>query len=227
MKLTHIKSQFTSGHIAVIAIAFLILGGLTISQNWETVSGFFEDSNNEVATNTTLYYEYEAPVAPQVLGEDTTPDGPSVLNEDGTLSSLESIGDVLGASSNLTPIDVDAIAVRTSTEASLDKYWDEVYVIESVITPGDFETTLVSQDESQINKQVAEFTSVQTKLRELAVPAAAKKLHQLKIAQYEAAGNLLNNFYQIDSNAEYVSGQLALFIELQQQQEAEIQRLQN
>ncbi len=227
MKYSEIKTQFTLGHITVVAVAVVILGGLTMVHQWDRVSGYFDEVDVVADASTSLYYPYVAPVVPQVLGDDTIPDGPSVLGEDGKIATLNNLGDVLGATSEDVQIDIDAIKVKTVADTAMDMelYWDKVFLVESVITPGDFETTLTSNDEAKIAAQVEKFKSVQTELRNMEVPERAKTLQQLKIAQYDAASNLLSNFYQINSNAEYVSSHLTLFMGLQQKQETEAQKL--
>lgn len=229
MNLKEIKSQFTLSHVSALAFAIIAVGGILTFQNWNSVKAMFEKDNvaQEQKDGSGLYYAYQAPIVPTVLGNSTVPDGPGVLNEDGTVSSLSSFGEVLGAASDTPQIDVNAINVKTipTTEENLRTYIDDVFIIESQILPGDFETALVSKDASQSQAQVDLLTQVQNSLSALQVPTTAEKLHKLKIAQYSTAIDLLKNFYQADTNPEFVSAKLTQFMDMQKAQDAETQSL--
>ncbi len=231
MSIKEIKSQFTLGHITAIGIAVLVVGGVLTLQNWNSVKAMFEKEDVETAQQegSGLYYAYEAPTVPTVLGADTEPDGPGVINEDGSITSLSSLGSVLGASSDVAEINVDTIKVNSysGNEQNLKEYIDESFLIESKILPGDFETALVSNDESQVNAQVSLLEQVQDSLYYMKVPEAAVKLHRLKIAQYSSAIDLLKNYYQADSNPEFVSAKLSQFMDMQRLQETETQNIFN
>ena len=221
-----IKSQFTLGHVSAIAIAVVAIGGLLTIQNWKSVKGMFEQT--AVAKQEGgLYYAYQAPVTPSVLGADTAPDGPGVINEDGTVSPLSSFGEVLGATSDTPNINLDDIKVSTvtGTPENLRTYLDDSFVIESKILPGDFESALVSKDDSKTQEQINLMTQVQQSLKNIPVPNMAAKLHKLKIAQYSTAIDLLKNYYQADSNPEFVAGKLTQFMDMQKEQETETQNL--
>lgn len=227
-KFKEIKSQFTLGHFSAVAIAVVVIGGLLTMQNWASVKAMFNDDKNETAqAGSGLYYAYVAPNNPSVLGADTMPDGAGVINEDGTVSSLSSFGDVLGASSDAAEINLDAIKVNVipGTQENLRKYLDETFVIESKILPGDFEAALVSKDSSRTQAQVDLLTQVQQSLSNMQVPSMAEKLHKLKIAQYSTASDLLKNFYQADTNPEFVSGKLTHFMDMEKLQDSETQNL--
>ena len=98
-------------------------------------------------------------------------------------------------------------------------------MIEAKILPGDFETALVSKDPNQTQAQINILNQVQASLGNMQVPTSAEKLHKLKIAQYGTAIDLLKNFYQADSNPEYVAGKLTQFMDIQKQQDTETQNL--
>jgi hypothetical protein len=225
-KVREIKSQFTVGHFSAVAIAVVAIGGLLTVQNWNSVQAMFE-KNVAAKQETSLYYAYQAPVNPEVLGADTQPDGPGVINEDGTVTSLSSLGNVLGASSDAPEINLDDIKVRTvdGNADNLRQYFDDSFVIESKILPGDFETALVSVDQGQTQAQLNLMNQVQQSLQNMAVPRMAEKLHKLKIAQYRTAIDLLKNYYQADSNPEFVAGKLTQFMDMQKHQENETQNL--
>ncbi len=230
MNLKEIKSQFTLSHISALVFAVLVIGGLLTVQNWKTVKGMFENNSataQEQGEGSGLYYAYVPPTIPSVLGADTIPDGPGVINEDGSVSSISSLGEVLGSSSDLPEINIDAIQVKTfpGSEENLRAYLDETFLIEAKILPGDFETALVSKDPNQTQAQINILNQVQASLGSMQVPTTAEKLHKLKIAQYGTAIDLLKNFYQADSNPEYVAGKLTQFMDIQKQQDTETQNL--
>ncbi len=223
MNLSEIKTQFNRGHFGLIAIALIVLGGLSIAQGHNVFSKF---SKSDTKEGSGLYYAYVSEPVPNVLGDDTIPDGPSVINEDGTVSSLNDFGDVLGSNSDSPDIDVEAIAVNISSDKwTVKDYLDATFLAESAIKPGEFETALVSNDAAQTAAQIQLLRSVQIKLQQMSVPDFAVKLHKLKIAQYMTAVDLLNNYYQADSNPEYVSEKLNQFIDMQKLQETETQNL--
>lgn len=230
MSFKEIKSQFTFGHVSAIAIAFLFVGGLLVSQNWNSVKNVFADNDaqaNEQQEGSGLYYAYEAPTTPTVLGADTIGEGPAVINEDGTVSGLSSFGAVLGAASDSPEVNLDAIRVNTfsATETDLRNYIDDSFLVEAKVLPGDFETALVSNDATQTQEQIQKLQQVENDLSSMRVPNMAEKLHKLKIAQYQTAIELLKNYYQIDSNPGFVSEKLTQFMDMQKKQETETQNL--
>lgn len=231
MNVKEIKSQFTLGHVGTIAITLLVIGGLLTAQNWKSVQAMF-DSKDKVAEQeqqggSGLYYAYQAPVVPTVLGANSEPDGPGVINEDGTVTSLSSLEQVLGASSDSPEVNLEAINVNTipGTQENLRNYIDESFLAESKVLPGDFETALVSKDEAQTKSQINILNQVQQTLSAMKVPDMAAKLHKIKIAQYSTAADLLKNFGQADSNPELVSSKLTQFMDMQKAQDAEMQKI--
>lgn len=223
---TKIKSQFSLNHIAVIAGVIFVLGGLSVFQNWERVSAMLNNPEAEAEQGSGLYYTYTPPALPTVLGSDTIPDGPVVLNEDGTFSSLEDIGDVLGANSDSPSVDLNSIQIKTipGNPENLRVYIDQTFLIESAILPGDFETAIASGDPSKTHEQVDKLKQVHNSLQNMNVPDMAEKLHRAKIAQYATAIELLQNFYQLDTNAGFVSSKLQQFMEMQKLQDEENQK---
>ncbi len=228
MKLKEIKSQFTLGHIGLITFAVFALGGLLVFQNWKTVKGMFDDNNTaQVEQGTGLYYAYQAPAIPEVLGADTIPDGPSVINEDGSITPLSSFGDVLGASTETTAVDWQSIKVKTTASnfENMRAYLDSSFLIEAAILPGEFEAALVSGDETKTQAQIEIFHNIENQLSAMTVPDSMKKIQQLKIAQYRTATSLLQNYKLADDNPGMVSEQLSQFMEIQKLQDEEMQKI--
>jgi hypothetical protein len=225
MQFSEIKTQFNRGHLGLIAIAVIVLGGLTFAQSQNVFSKFSQPGTEEGGG---LYYAYQSEPVPNVLGDDTIPDGPSVINEDGTISTLNDFGEVLGSASDTPDINLDSIAVKISSQSWTAKdYFDATFLIESSLKPGDFEAALISTDPAQSTSQIRLIKDVQARLQQMEVPDFAAKLHKLKIAQYMTAADLLSNYYQADSNPEYVSGKLTQFMDMQKLHEQEAQNLLN
>jgi hypothetical protein len=125
-------------------------------------------------------------------------------------------------------MDANKILVKEipDSQEAIQKYVSDVQNLElTVIDNAEFETALSSQDEEKIKTQAGKFLELKTKLLEQLVPQSFVNLHKYKIAQYSAAIELLNNFNQADSNPELVSRDLGLFLNAQQQQEAEAANL--
>lgn len=216
------------GHFGtVLSVAILLLGISWFKQPLLFENVFSRQSPRSAQErNLPKYYAYVAPTetnAPMVAGAQTI-NGPAILNEDGTFSPAMSAGEILGVNSQDAELDASKILVKETPDSqeAIQKYVSDVQNLElGYIDNAEFETALSSQDEKKIKEQANKFLELKNKLSEQPVPASFVKLHKLKILQYSAAIELLNNFNQADSNPELVSRSLGIFLETQQQQEAE------
>ncbi len=105
---------------------------------------------------------------------------------------------------------------------AITKYFSQAKIIEvSAVDSTAFKSALTSNDQTQINEQAQKLISVRDALQRLSVPVSLVKLQQLKIVQYTAAVNLLQNFSQTDSNPTLVEENLMQFLKSQEDLDSE------
>ena len=165
---------------------------------------------------------------PLVAGASTEDQGPSVINEDGTVTPIKDMGQVLGASISTVDLPLDAISVQQipDSDEAIKNYFAESQKIESdYINNSEFEVALSSGDQSKIDAQAKNIASIKNNISKLSVPTSLVILQKLKISQYSAAENLLNNFTHADSNPEQVGIYLDQFLKAQQEMDSEMQKV--
>jgi hypothetical protein len=126
---------------------------------------------------------------------------------------------VLGVNSSDTQLNLDAIKLNlvTDSEASRINYVNSVQEIEGkYLDIAGFELALSSGDQVKINQESQRIQKVLTELGSLPVPTSYKKFHQLKISQYRAGVDILNNFTQADVNPELINNKLNIFLQAEQ-----------
>ncbi len=171
------------------------------------------------------YYAYVQPAednVPLVAGANTN-DGPSVINDDGTVSQVD-MGQVLGASTEGVVLSLDEVKVNAipDTPVAIQKYFADSKLVETgPIDNSDFEAALSSSNQVLIDVQAKKLTGIKDALQKLSVPTGLVKLHKLKIIQYGAAIAVLENFTQADQNPELVGSNLQNFLKSQQDIDAE------
>src|SRR5574340_905408 len=106
-------NTFNFSHLGIIILAAAALVGLS----WMKNPAVFSVKKNIVpiaATDVPRYYAYEVPAEYQnmgmVAGASTQNSGPSIINEDGTITQVD-LGQVLGASTENVQLSLDEIAV--------------------------------------------------------------------------------------------------------------------
>ena len=215
------------GHFfTVMSVAVLLLG-----ISWMKDPGLFRTKKSlPIAANeqdVPHYYAYVTPSedlpGPQVAGANTQGQGPSIINEDGSVTRID-LGQVLGASTENTLLPLDKIFVKEvpDSEPAIRQYFTAAQNIESgFINNANFESALSSGNQEQINKQAEIISKIKDNLLNLSVPSSLVKLHKLKIAQYQASVGLLNNFTQADSKPELVGQYLEQFLKSQQDLDTE------
>jgi hypothetical protein len=159
---------------------------------------------------------------PLVAGANTN-DGPSVINEDGTVSQVD-MGEVLGASTEGVVLSLDEVKVNTIADSSeaIKNYFVQANSIEAgVVDSGEFETALSSNNQKLIDAQAQKLNAVKDALQKLSVPQSLVRLQKLKIIQYSASVGVLQNFTQADTNPELVGKYLQEFLKSQQDLDAE------
>jgi hypothetical protein len=223
---------FHGGHVALVAFVAVALAGFTFIKNPEL---FRLRSNSATATEAQKnqapkYYAYEAPPLPAVLGETTEPTGPSIINEDGTISSLSdmSLGEVLGVSTQDVVDQTSSLKIATvpTTRESVDKYYHYIVQQEGYhLGNSELETALSGNDPVQINIASTKIGQLIVKLEHMYAPTDAVKFHKLKVARYYAAQRLLENYSHLDQNPEMVTQQLGVFFQAMQEENQELERL--
>lgn len=207
------------GHFGVVLGAMLLLLGATYMQKPK----LFSFNKSSVAINSEdvpKYYAYVQPAedtVPLVAGANTN-QGPSIMNEDGTVSSVD-MGEVLGASTKDVVLSFDDVKVNAvgDSSAAIEKYFVDSQSIETVpVDSTEFETALSSNNQELINQQAQKLIAVRDALQRLLVPVGLVKLQKLKIVQYNATISLLQNFTQSDSNPQLVTDSLGQFLKSQQ-----------
>ena len=206
------------GHFGNIILVIILLGGITFMKK----PGMFSLKKpvSAVAVNAPQYYAYvqaEANATPLVAGANTN-QGPSIINEDGTISPVD-MGEVLGASIQNVQLVLADIKVKTVPDSAeaIEKYLsDSQWIKNGAIENSAFETALSSVNQNIINTQAEKLISVRESLQNIPVPTGLVKYHQLTILQYNASVGLLQNFTQADINPELVGQYLNLFLKSQQ-----------
>lgn len=221
---TQISPSIHWGHFgAVMMVMVLVLG-----MSWMEKPDLFSLKKNTAIDNQNAprYYAYVPPASdrqPEVLGANTQPAGPSVINDDGTVSPVD-VGQVLAASTQDVQLSLDSVKVNqvSDSDVAIAKYFSGAKAIEiNSVDSVAFQSALTSNDQNQINQQAQKITGVRDALQKLAVPQSLVKLQKLKIVQYTSAINLLQNFSQADSNPTLVVQNLQDFIKSQQDMDNE------
>lgn len=216
-------SPINFGHLSVVMFSLLVLLGMTWLKQPQLFS--IKKSGNVASVNVPKYYAYVQPaddVMPLVAGANTN-DGPSVINEDGSVSQVD-MGEVLGASTEGVVLSLDEIKVSTVADSNeaIKNYFTETNGIEiGVVDTGEFETALSSGNQQLIDAQARKLNAAKEALLKLSVPKSLVKLQKLKIIQYSASVGVLQNFTQADTNPELVGKYLQEFLKSQQDLDAE------
>jgi hypothetical protein len=220
---SQVESSIHWGHFGAVMMVMVLVLGMSWMEKPELFS--FKKSSSSDA-NAPHYYAYIPPASdqqPQVLGANTNPTGPSIINDDGTVSPVD-MGEVLAASTQdvqLSPEQIKVNQIPDSTQA-IQKYLADSKAIENgAIDNSDFEIALSSGNQNLINKQAEKLIAVQGGLLKLSVPQGLVKFHQLTVIQYSSAVGVLQNFTQADSNPELVGQYLGQFLKSQQDLDTE------
>jgi len=216
------------GHFGVVLTAMVLLLGVSWMKNPELFS--FNKTNAQPVSEADVpqYYAYVQPpedTQPLVAGASTN-QGPGVISDDGSNNVLpvDNTGQVLGASTQDVQLPLENIKVNpvADSDAAIKKYLTDSRKIE--IAPIDnaaFEAALSSGNQQSINLQSQQLISIRDSLQKLLVPAGLVKFQQLKIAQYNAAIGVLQNFTQADQNPQLVGDYLQQFLKSQQDLQTE------
>jgi hypothetical protein len=214
------------GHFGTIFGALVLLLGMT----WLAKPQLFDLKKSQPVSDANVphYYAYITPPEdmpqPEVLGA-STDQGPSIINEDGSVTPIDSMGQVLGASTQDPAISLDSIMVTSVPDSSstIAKYLSDDKAVEvTPIEDSDFETAISSGDPDMMNQQAAKMTSVLDALQKLVVPAGFVQLDKLKIVEYNSAIALLKDYPQLDQNPQLVGQDLQQFMQSQQNLSDEI-----
>jgi hypothetical protein len=217
------SAQIHWGHFAIVLGAFVLILGMSYMEKPEL---FNLNKPAVVADDAPHYYAYVTPAEdlpqPEVLGASTN-QGPSLINEDGTVSPVD-MGQVLGAATQDVTLPLDDFKVVTvpNTTQTINKYISATQAIENgPIDNAAFETALSSNDQTLINQQADKLITIRDGLKKVSVPVGFEKFHQLTVAQYTAAIGVLQNFTQADTNPELVGQYLNQFLKSQQDLDTE------
>lgn len=214
------------GHLGLIMFAALVLLGITWMKNPALFS--FKKNQSAVLTdaNVPRYYPYTPPPEdqqPQVLGASTEPQGPSIIQDDGTVVPVD-MSQVLGASTQGVQLSLDGVKVNAVAESAeaVKKYFSQAQAIEAgSVGDANFAGALSSGNQDQINQQAQKVIAVRDALQKISVPQGLVKLQKLKIIQYNSAIALLQNFTLADNNPEQTNLDLQQFIKSLQDQDSE------
>ncbi len=221
------------GHFRAILFVAVLLLGVAWLKNPQLFSVFSRSKNSAVAdaANVPQYYPYVPSPADQqaeVLGASiastTVPSGPMIINEDGSVTPALTDGQVLAASTQDVTLSLDDVKVNQvpDSQATIQNYVTQSQNVEgSYINNNDFEAALESGDQTQINTQAQKLQTIEDNLQKLTVPASFVTLQKLKIVQYQAGAELLNNFTQANNNPELVGQELNQFLKAQDDMDTE------
>jgi len=222
------KEHIHFGHLGLILSVAVLLVGVSWMKNPDLFDVFkSESSGSLISANLPRYYAYEPPAQvseAQVAGASTEGQGPMIINEDGTLSQAVENGDVLGALVGNEVLDLESVKIKVLPDSSeaINNYAAKSAEIENAIVgDSEFENALNSGNQALIDRESDKLRGVGEALVNLPAPESMTKLHKLKILQYDAAVNILQNFTQADSNPELVGQYLSRFLKAQQDLDAE------
>lgn len=212
------------GNFSAVLFAIALMLGITWMKQPQLFSLHKNNISSAASANVPKYYAYvdSEPAQPLVAGANTF-DGPSLINEDGSVSPVD-MGEVLGASTEGVELSLEDVKVNTvpDSQKAMEEYLSASQKIENgPIENGEFETALSSGRQELIDKQSEKLEGVKNSLQKLAVPVGLAKLQKLKIIQYSAAIGVLKNFTQADTNPELVGKYLQEFLKSQQDLDAE------
>jgi hypothetical protein len=220
------SSSISWGHFGIIMMAIVLVVGMSWMEKPDLFD-FHKASELALAQqNAPHYYAYVPPASdqqPEVLGASTNPTGPSIINDDGTVSPVD-MGQILGASTQDVQLSLDSVKVNQVPDSNeaITEYFTKAKVLEiSPVDTAAFQSALTSNDQAQINQQAQKLIGVRDSLQKLLVPQGLVKLQQLKIIQYSSAIILLQNFSQADNNPTLVDQNLMQFIKSQQDLDTE------
>ncbi len=216
------KSNFSANHFLLIAGVAGVLATFTLVGQPQWLKQITEKKPTAVESK---YYAYVPDsTSPQVLGADSKFDGPSVINEDGSISPAVDIGSVLGVSTEDIQVSMQDIPVNTmpTTVEKVQTYFSYMEKEEEDLNAVDFGTALTSSNPAVTAAQVQKLQTFINHLKTIAVPTDLVKLHKLRLIQYQAAMKVLQNYSQLSSNPELVNQQLGIFLETQSEQNDEL-----
>jgi len=211
------------GHLGVVVFSLLLLLGMTWLKQPQLFS--IKKSVSMATNDAPKYYAYVQPAedaVPLVAGASTN-DGPSVINEDGSVSQVD-MGEVLGAATEGVVLSLDDIKIKTIPDSfeAAKNYFLEVNNIENKsLNNAEFETALSSNNQNLINQQAQKLTAISEALQKVSAPTSLAKLHKLKIVQFNSTVGVLENFTQADNNPELVGKYLQEFLKSQEDLDSE------
>lgn len=212
------------GHFGVITATIILLAAVTWMKKPEIFS--FGKTNPAVqyaVQDVPHYYPYVAPPATPLVAGASTNEGPSVINEDGSISPID-MGKVAGASTQDVQLSLDDVKVITipDSQTAIQNYFVASKVIETnPIDNNDFETALSSNNQELIDAQTKKIATVSEQIFKLQTPQSLVKLQKLKIIQYNSAIAVLQNFTKADQEPELVGKYLQQFLKSQQDLDTE------
>lgn len=221
------KDHFTFSQLTLVASVAVLLLGITWMKQPQFFTVFKSNSQNISKAQLPRYYAYSPPselTEPLVAGASTENQGPMVINEDGSLSPVLDSGKVLGALIGNEQLDLGSITVKTipDSDGAIQEYFSKTSTIENNrLNDVEFENALTSGNQAQINKEAETLLGIKNELMGTQVPESLAKLHKLKIIQYQAGIDILNNFTKTDENPELVGQYLGRFLKAQQDLDAE------
>ena len=192
------------GHFRAIFLVAILLLGFAWLKNPQLFSSlsFHKKQSTADAQNVPHYYPYVADAAdqqPQVLGASTQPQGPMIINEDGSVTPAGDSGSVLGASTDPAMLqelnNIPVISEIADSNQSIQKYLSDSSAIEvNYVNDTDFVQALSSNNPATVAAQIPKIQNIITELESLKVPHSAVTLQKNKILQYQSAIVMLQNF---------------------------------
>lgn len=220
------------GHLGLIVVVMLFLVGISWMKNPKLFDFIFQDQDPKQVSSIERpsYYTYaqENP-PPLVAGTNTNYNGPSIINEDGSITpalDLNDMGEILGVTSE--DIDVSNINVNTVVDSkeNFELYINQTENIESsYINNSEFEVAISSGRADLIKQQESKLQSILEGLKDLQIPNSFATLHKLKLLQYEASIKILQNFLEETANPQILTKALGEFLQIQMLLESEVIKL--
>ncbi len=216
------------GHFKLVAVVALALLGITFLKNPSLFS--FKGKNVLVVSqDRPRYYAYVPPAEdamPMVAGASTQPSGPSVINEDGSLSKVGDEGLVLGADTQDILLTEKSLHIVPDTQQSVSDYISSSKSIEQdYFNNFSFEQALEAHDDSIGKQEHQKIDSIASSLSEMTVPVSFEKYHQYKMLRYHAAADMLKFLPSAQTNPQPEAEAFQSFLKYQQLEAGEIQKL--
>lgn len=217
------KLGFSINHLALVGAFFLLLGGLTYSQEPLLLENLFSLKFLKAETQT----QDQVDISPVSLGAVSKDGADNIISEKNKLSSLIdpgfSEGSVLGLSTDaqdnindlLSEKNLQSIAVKevTNSKDNVSIYVDQIKLVEDYYGSVLVLSVLGTKDQAAAVQAIPLAQNIIAELKSMNVPMSLVRFHRLKMMHYGVVLNMLENIaYQQNVQDRAAAG--VLFFEI-------------